>query len=114
MTGPKVPEIHRIAQAFNTPMQVIGYIGTRASDPPEERGPLIRMNEKEARSRLLVDGELVWVHGPRRHELATLEIDETLPRGTVVVRDIGGLAVTEIVRVAKPDLDTPRDTRRLV
>ena len=114
MTGPRVPDRHRIAQAFNTPLQVIGYIGTRKSDPPDERGPLVRMNANEAKSRLLLDGELVWVHGPRRHELATLEIDESLPRGAVVVRDIAGLAVTEIVRVAKPDLDNMRNNARFV
>lgn len=99
----------RLGDRFNAPLQVVGFIGTRSGDP--ERGPLVRMNSGEARIRMLMDGELVWVHGPRRHELATLEIDDTLRRGEVVVRDVAGLAITEIVRVVKPDLDGPRDPR---
>jgi anaerobic selenocysteine-containing dehydrogenase len=98
-----------LGERFNPPLQVVGFIATRKGDP--ERGPLVRMNANEAKTRLLEHGELVWIHGPRRHELATLEIDEALPRGGVVVRDVLGLAVTEIVRVVKPDLDTPRDPR---
>lgn len=94
---------------YNPPLQVVGFVGTRRGDP--ERGPLVRMNAKEAQTRLLLDGELVWVQGPRRQELATLEIDDTLRRGEVVVRDVPGVAVTEIVRVTKPDLDPPRDPR---
>lgn len=88
---------------YNPPLQVIGFVATRSGDP--ERGPLVRVNANEARTRLLTDGELVWVRGPRRQELAELEIDDSLPRGGVVVRDIAGLAVSEIVRLAKPDLD---------
>jgi anaerobic selenocysteine-containing dehydrogenase len=59
----------------------------------------------DARRRLIEDGELVWVYGPRRHELATAVYDETLPKGGVVVRDIAGLAVTEIVRLVKMDVE---------
>ena len=33
---------------------------------------MVRMNPDDARSRLLNDGELAWVYGPRRHELATV------------------------------------------
>ncbi|HEU4629861.1 MAG TPA: hypothetical protein VFS08_08940 [Gemmatimonadaceae bacterium] len=88
------------------PLQVVGFIATRTGDA--ERGPLVRMNGNEARLRLLDDGELVWVYGPRRQELAQLEIDDSLPRGAAVVRDIAGLAVSEIIRVVKPDLDRPR------
>ena len=94
---------------FAPPLQVVGFEGTRRGDP--DRGPLIRMNAQEAHSRMLLDGELVWLHGPRRNELATLQIDDTLRRGDVVVRDVAGLAVSEIVRVVKPDLDGPRDPR---
>ena len=56
---------------------------------------------------MLTDGELVWVKGPRRQELATLEIDDELPRGAAVVRDVAGVSVSEIIRVVKPDLDRP-------
>ena len=97
---------------FNQPLQVVAFIGTRKGDP--ERGPMVRMNTNEATSRLLQDGEMVWVYGPRRMELATLEIDDELGRGTVVVRDIAGITVTEIVRVRKPDFDRAEDRRRYV
>lgn len=98
--------------ALNKPLQVVGYIATRKGDA--DRGPLVRMRDDEARSRQLSDGELVWVYGPRRQELATLVIDDALPRGTVVVRDLAGVAITEIVRVRKPDFDRAEDRRRYV
>lgn len=64
------------------------------------------MRSDEAALRLVSDGEMVWVQGPRRQELAVLSVDDTVPKGGVVVRDIGGLAVSEIVRISKPDMDT--------
>lgn len=85
------------------PLQVVGFIATRRGDA--ERGPLVRILPEDARKRLIDDGELVWVYGPRRHELAPVVFDESLPRGGVVVRDLGGLAVTEIVRLVKMDID---------
>ena len=91
--------------AYNPPLQVVGFIGTRLSDP--ERGPLVLLNADEARQRLINDEELVWVYGPRRHDLAPVKIDDTIPRGGVVVRDIAGLAPTEIVRLIKVDTDRP-------
>jgi hypothetical protein len=93
---------------FAPPLQVVGFIATRRSDA--ERGPLIRMRPDDALIRLLTAGELVRVVGPRRSEFAPLELDETLPRGGVVVRDLSGVAVTEIVRVVKADFDSPRTT----
>jgi len=94
--------------ARNRPLRVSQYIGTRASDP--ERGPMVRLSPEDARSRLLVDGELAWVYGPRRQELATVAVDEAVKRGDVVLRDIAGASPSEIVRVVKPDLDS--HTRR--
>lgn len=91
--------------AHGPPLQVVGFIATRRADP--ERGPLVMLNADEARQRLLNDGELVWVYGPRRHDLAHLTIDERVPRGGVVVRDIAGLAPTEIVRLIRVDTDRP-------
>lgn len=85
------------------PLQIVGYVATRRGD--EERGPLVRIKPEDARMRLIADGELVWVYGPRRHELAPVVYDDTLPRGGVVVRDLGGLAVTEIVKLVKMDVD---------
>jgi anaerobic selenocysteine-containing dehydrogenase len=92
----------------NRPLRVAGFIGTRKSD--EDRGPQVRLLPLDATSRLLVDGELAWVYGPRRKELATVAVDESVARGDVVLRDIAGVAPSEIVRVVKPDLDS--HTRR--
>lgn len=91
---------------YNPPLRVARLLATRRSDP--ERGPEVRMNGNEASLRLLIDGELVWVYGPRRHELATLRVDDTLPRGDAVLRDIVGASPSEIIRVVKPDFDTDR------
>jgi hypothetical protein len=56
---------------------------------------------------MLSEGEMAWVEGPRRQELATIVIDDAVPKGGVVVRDIAGLTVSEIITLRKPDLDTP-------
>ena len=95
------------SQYYNPPLQVVGFVGTRSGD--DERGPQLRLNAEEARLRLILDGELVWIYGPRRHELAPVVIDDTVPRGGVVVRDIAGVTVTEIVRLVKPNLDARPD-----
>lgn len=89
-------------------LRVASFVGTRASDP--ERGPQVRLNADEARARLLVDGELAWVQGPRRQELATVVVDDSIRRGDCGLRDVAGATVSELVRVTKPDLDSP--TRR--
>jgi hypothetical protein len=91
--------------AFSPPLQVMGFLATRRGDP--DRGPEVRMNAHEAALRLLIEGELVYVYGPRRHELAVLRVDPTLPRGGVVVRDVAGVAPSEIVRVRRVDDDRP-------
>ena len=91
-----------MSRAF-LPLQVVGFIATRKSDA--ERGPQIRVRPDDAQSRSVGDGELVWVYGPRRHELAPVVYDESLPRGGVVVRDLAGIAITEIVRLVKMDID---------
>jgi anaerobic selenocysteine-containing dehydrogenase len=96
------------SDARNRPLRVAQFIGTRLSDP--ERGPQVRISPEDARNRLLVDGELAWVYGPRRQELATVVVDETVKRGDVILRDIAGASPSEIVRVIKPDLDS--HTRR--
>lgn len=91
-----------MSRAF-LPLQIVGFIATKRSDP--ERGPLVRIRPDDAIMRLIDNGELVWVYGPRRHELAPVEYDDTLPRGGIVVRDLGGLTVTEIVKLVKMDID---------
>ena len=93
-------------ELYNPPLRVARLIATLPRDP--ERGPRVWMRKDEADRRLLVDGELVWVYGPRRHELATLAIDDTLPRGDVVLRDVVGASPSESVRIQKVDTDTPR------
>ena len=55
---------------------------------------------------ILTDGELAWVYGPRRHELATVRYDEDVRAGDVVLRDLIGASPSETVRVVKPDLDS--------
>lgn len=90
-----------MSRAF-PPLQIVGFIATKRGET--DRGPLIRVRSDDARLRLIDDGELVWVYGPRRHELAPVVYDDTLPRGGVVVRDLAGLAVTEIVRLIKMDV----------
>ena len=91
-----------MSRAF-LPLQVVGFIATKRTDP--ERGPLVKIRPDDALMRLIEDGELVWVYGPRRHELAPVVYDDALPRGGVVVRDIGGITVTEIVRLVKMDIE---------
>lgn len=87
------------------PLRVAHFIATRVSDP--DRGPQIRMNANEAAVRMLTEGELVVIEGPRRQQLATLVVDDSLPRGDVVLRDVAGVSPSEIIYVLKPDLDAP-------
>ncbi|HJQ53783.1 MAG TPA: molybdopterin dinucleotide binding domain-containing protein [Gemmatimonadaceae bacterium] len=98
-------------EGFQPWLLVTDYISTRSGDP--DRGPLVRLHPTEARKRLLEDGELVWVYGPRRHELAVLVVDDTVSEGNVVARDILGIAPAEIVRVVKHDFDAGRSKRNL-
>lgn len=90
---------------YNPPLQVVGFVGTRRGDL--DRGPQVRLRSDEAALRMLSDGEMAWIEGPRRQELATIIVDDAVPKGGVVVRDIAGLVVSEIVTLRKPDLDTP-------
>jgi hypothetical protein len=92
-----------MAELYNPPLQVVGFIATKRGDA--ERGPLIRLQAWEAHLRGVSDGEMVWVYGPRRHDLAEVRVDESVPRGGVVARDIAGLAVSEIVRLVRAHAD---------
>jgi len=94
---------------YNPPLQVTSFVATRAGDA--DRGPQVRLRPDDARIRLLMDGEIVWVYGPRRSELATLRIDDSVPRGGVALRDVAGVTVSEIVRVGKVNTDRPRIDR---
>jgi len=97
-----------VADARNKPLRVASFVATRLSDP--DRGPQVRLSPDEAEARLLVTGELAWVHGPRRQQLAEVVVDPDVKRGDVVLRDVAGVSASEIVRVVKPDLDS--HTRR--
>jgi anaerobic selenocysteine-containing dehydrogenase len=96
-------------ETLDRPLRVTRLIATRKGDA--ERGPLVALNPEDAAARILTDGELAWVYGPRRHELATVRIDPGLPKGDVMLRDILGASPSETVRVVKPDLDTPERRR---
>jgi anaerobic selenocysteine-containing dehydrogenase len=91
-------------EGLNRPLRVADLIVTQKDDV--ERGPMIVMSESDAKARLLTDGELAWVYGPKRHELATVRIDPSAREGDVVLRDMFGARPSEIVRVVKPDLDS--------
>ncbi|MEP6904441.1 MAG: hypothetical protein ABI875_00080 [Gemmatimonadales bacterium] len=90
--------------SFRPELRVLEYFATKRGDGV--RGPMIRLSPTDARIRLLVAGELAWVQGPRRNELAVVEISEDIPDGSLVARDIAGITVSERVVVTKPDLDT--------
>ena len=95
----------KLGSRFQPQLMVLEYVSTKKGDP--DRGPLVKLRSSEARIRLLEDGELVWVAGPRRQEIAELLIDDSIPPGKVALRDIAGVTVTESVTVSKPDTDTP-------
>jgi anaerobic selenocysteine-containing dehydrogenase len=101
MSAPK-----REFSGFAPPLQVVGFIATRKGDA--ERGPLVRLRPEDALIRLLTPGALVRVVSERRSELAVLEVDDAVPRGGAVLRDVAGAAPAEIIRVVRLDPDTPR------
>src|SRR6478672_3180226 len=93
-------------RVLNRPLRVARLVATRAGDPA--RGPQVTLNPADAAARLLNEGELAWVYGPRRQELAEVQLDQTVTLGEVVLRDVVGASPSESVRVIKPDLDKPR------
>ena len=94
-----------MAEVYSPPLRVVGYLGTKRGDP--DRGPEVRMRTDEAALRLLANGDLVRVEGPRRHEFAVLRLDDTVPRGGVALRDVAGVAPSEVVRVRKLETEPP-------
>jgi len=99
-----------VSEYFNPPLRVLQLIATQATDP--ERGPMVWLNAHEARMRTLSHGELVWVYGPRRHDLTVLQVDEAVPAGACVLRDVFGASASEMVTIRKVDTDTPRSDVR--
>ena len=94
-------------EAFNPPLRVLELIAPRVTEPA--RTTMIWMNAADARMRSLTDGELVWVYGPRRHELAGLEVDDTIPRGHCILRNVAGASPSEVVTVRKVEDDSATD-----
>jgi anaerobic selenocysteine-containing dehydrogenase len=92
-----------VADSRNKVLRVEALVATRAGDA--ERGPAVWMNPEDARTRLLEEGELAWVHGPRRNELAVVHVETGQRRGDVRLRDVLGASPSELIRVVKPDLD---------
>ncbi|MEP6832267.1 MAG: hypothetical protein ABJB74_02690 [Gemmatimonas sp.] len=99
--------IKREFSGFAKPLQVLGFIATKKGDA--ERGPMVRLRPEDALIRLLMPGELVRVISERRSELAELQVDESVPKGGAILRDVAGAAVTEIIRVVRLDLEAPRE-----
>ena len=93
-------------RGFNRPLRVAKLLATRSGDA--ERGPQVTLNPADAKTRLLNEGELAWVYGPRRQELAEVKLDGAIRLGEVVLRDLVGSSPSESVRVIKPDLDRAR------
>lgn len=94
-----------MGELYNPPLQIVGFIATRRGDA--DRGPEIRLNAFEAHARMVHDGELAWVYGPRRHDLAVVRVDDMVPRGGAIARDIVGLAPSEIIRIVRINTERP-------
>lgn len=92
-----------MADQRNKPLRVAALIATRVGD--EDRGPAVWLSPQDAVARLLEEGEMAWIHGPRRHELAIVHVDPEQRRGDVRLRDVLGASPSELVTVVKPDLD---------
>src|SRR5204862_4432464 len=69
----------------NRPLRVERLVATRKGDA--DRGPAVYMNPADARERLLNEGELAWIYGPRRHELATVVLRDDQKLGDITLRD---------------------------
>jgi hypothetical protein len=95
---------------FDPALRVLELIATRAADP--ERGPKIWISGADARMRVLTDRELVWVYGPRRHDLAEVGLDDAIPFGHCVLRDVAGASPSELVTIRKVDTEPPSGTTR--
>jgi anaerobic selenocysteine-containing dehydrogenase len=95
-----------MAETYSPPLKVLGFVATKRGDP--DRGPEVRLCAHDAAIRVMQDGEFVRIEGPRRQETAVLRVDDTVAPGSVVVRDVAGVAPSEIVRVRKIDTDLPR------
>lgn len=106
----EMPDVRlKLGSNYRPKLFVIEYVSTKKGD--KERGPLVKMRSAEARMRLIQDGELVWVIGPRRSDLAELHVDDSIAEGNVYLRDISGVTHSEYVTVSKPDTDSPLANR---
>lgn len=103
-TPPSIPQL----ESFDPEIRVVEYLATRRSDA--ERGPQVRLCSADARIRMLTEGELAWVRGARGQQLAEVVVDDEIPEWACALRDVPGVVLSELVRVTKPDLDSPRRT----
>ncbi len=101
--------VSMLESSFQPELRVIQYVATRKDD--QERGPQVRICDRDARFRVLASGELAWVRGSRGQQLAEVVIDDAFPEHTCGLRDIPGVLAAETVRVVKPDLDSQDKTR---
>jgi len=101
----RLPPSNIRISGFRPELRVLEYVATKKGDA--ERGPMVWISPADAKIRLLQQGELAWIDGPRRHELAVVQVDDSVPDGSVKLRDIAGVTVSERVVVTKPDLDSP-------
>lgn len=95
-----IPRLNQFS-GFSPPLQVVGFIATRVGDA--DRGPMVRIRPDDALIRLLSEGSLARVVSERRAELAVVAIDDSLPRGGVVLRDVVGAAPSEVVSIVPAD-----------
>lgn len=109
---PAAPKLSIDFEGYQPELRVIEHIATRRDEP--ERGSQVRMSSPDARIRMLTDGELAWVRGPRGQQIAEVVVDDEVPEHACVLRDIASVSVGDAVRVVKPDLDTPRSSRTSV
>jgi hypothetical protein len=63
------------------------------------------MRAEDALIRLVTPGDLVRVVSERRSEIAVLEVDESVPRGGCVLRDVVGASPSELVQIIKVDTE---------
>ena len=82
--------VGRVAdEALNRPLRV-ARLHRHANAVTRSAGRRCVMNPEDASARMLIDGELAWVYGPRRHELARCGSTPSTRAGEVVLRDIAG------------------------
>src|SRR5205814_6144814 len=102
----RLPPSNIRISGFRPELRILDYLATKKGDA--ERGPMLWISPADAKIRLLQQGELAWVYGPRRHELAVVQIDDSVPEGSVKLPAIAGVSVSARLVVTKSALGSPR------